>query len=137
MRNKENILKDIKACLCGECTSILTCSHHDDRSDCAMNLYNELEALVNQEQPKDDRWIPCSERLIDADALKERFRNGESDSKEEKLWNHTVRRMIEEQPTAYNVDKVIEQIEDHSLIGYVPVGVATTFVRKGGIENRT
>lgn len=79
MRNKENILKDIKTCLCGECTSILTCSHHDDRSDCAMNLYNELEALVNQEQPKDDRWIPCSERLPNDTAIHEvtaQFKNG-------------------------------------------------------------
>lgn len=38
-------------------------------------------------------------RLIDADALKQRFRNNENSTKDEMLWNQAVRRMIEEQPT--------------------------------------
>ena len=50
-------------------------------------------------------------RLIDADALKERFRNNDNSTKDEMLWNHTVRRMIEEQPTAYDVGKVLEEVK--------------------------
>lgn len=49
-------------------------------------------------------------RLIDADALIKRFHNGKSDTKAQKLMNSTVRRMIREQPTTYDLDKVLEQL---------------------------
>ena len=51
-------------------------------------------------------------RLIDADAFIKRFHNGNSDTKAQKLMNSTVRRMIREQPTAYDSDKVVEQLEN-------------------------
>ena len=50
-------------------------------------------------------------RLIDADALKQRFRNNENSTKDEMLWNHTVRRMIEEQPTAYDTETVVKELQ--------------------------
>lgn len=51
-------------------------------------------------------------RLIDADAFIKRFHDGKSDTKAQKLMNSTVRRMIREQPTAYDVDAVVKQLED-------------------------
>lgn len=51
--------------------------------------------------------------LIDVDAFIKRFHNGNSDTKAQKWMNSTVRRMIREQPVAYDVDKVVEQLEDY------------------------
>ena len=42
--------------------------------------------------------------------------------------------MVECIPTAYDSEKVVEELEEHSMIGYVSVGVATRIVRKGGVE---
>lgn len=53
-------------------------------------------------------------RLIDADAFIKRFHDGKSDTKSQKLMNSTVRRMIREQPTAYDVDAVVEQLEERT-----------------------
>ena len=58
-------------------------------------------------------------RLIDADAFIKRFHDGKSDTKAQKLMNSTVRRMIRDQPTAYDQDKVVEQLEE--LKSLVPV----------------
>lgn len=56
-------------------------------------------------------------RLIDADELLKRFRYGEADTDNDKAWISTIRRMIKEQPTAYDVDKVVELI-DEALIEF-------------------
>lgn len=53
-------------------------------------------------------------RLIDADAFIKRFHDGKSDTKAQKLMNSTVRRMIREQPTAYDPDKVVQQLEERT-----------------------
>lgn len=50
-------------------------------------------------------------RLIDADALIHKFNYADGDTEDERVWCATMRRMIKEQPTAYDIDKVVEEIE--------------------------
>ena len=45
-----------------------------------------------------------------------------------------ISKYIESIPTAFDLDKVVQQLEEHSMIGYVPLGVATKIVRRGGAE---
>ena len=52
-------------------------------------------------------------RLIDADERRKRFRSNANSTNDEILWNRTVRRMISEQSTAYDLEKVIESIHDY------------------------
>lgn len=50
-------------------------------------------------------------RLIDADKLIKQFHyGGIADTEEDKAWTATVRRTIKAQPTAYDIDKVVEQL---------------------------
>lgn len=49
-------------------------------------------------------------RLIDADEFIKKFRYAEANTEDEEVMCATVRRMIGEQPTAYDVDKVLEQL---------------------------
>lgn len=50
-------------------------------------------------------------RLIDADELIKQFHyGGIADTEEDKAWTATVRRIIKAQPTAYDTDRVIEQL---------------------------
>ena len=50
-------------------------------------------------------------RLIDADDFIKRFHYSETDTEAQKLMNMAVRKMIKEQPTAYDQSRVIEQLE--------------------------
>lgn len=50
-------------------------------------------------------------RLIDADDFIKKFSYAKANSEEEKVMCATVRRMIKEQPTAYDVDKVVKQLK--------------------------
>lgn len=84
-------------------------------------------------------------RLIDADELIKQFHyGGIADTEEDKAWTATVRRTIKAQPTAYDTDRVIEQLwelqEDviqHGCevdrVGEV-VEEAIEIVRKGGTK---
>ena len=52
-------------------------------------------------------------RLIDADKLIKQFHyGGIADTEEDKAWTATVRRTIKAQPTAYDIDKVVEQLNN-------------------------
>lgn len=56
-------------------------------------------------------------RLIDADELIKQFHyGGIADTEEDKAWTATVRRTIKAQPTAYDIDKVVKQL-DNSDVG--------------------
>ena len=76
-------------------------------------------------------------RLIDADKFKELFYTDTAIGK-------IMRLMIDEQPTAYNVDKVVEQLEEKSFVPGDRIGVsdvkiimsekAVEIVKSGGIE---
>ncbi len=49
-------------------------------------------------------------RLIDADEFIKKFRYAEANTEDEKIMCATVRRIIKEQPTAFDVEDVIEQL---------------------------
>jgi LPS O-antigen subunit length determinant protein (WzzB/FepE family) len=55
-------------------------------------------------------------RLIDADELLKHFHYGEYDTEHDKAWVSTVRRIIKEQPTAYDVDEVICDLQDEIAV---------------------
>lgn len=55
-------------------------------------------------------------RLIDADELIKKFRYAEADTDEEKDMCAAVRRMIREQPTAYDVDKIVNALERDKFV---------------------
>nr|DAF92898.1 MAG TPA: Cas system-associated protein [Siphoviridae sp. ctX5W26] len=51
-------------------------------------------------------------RLVDADELIKKFRQAEINTENENNMFSIARRMIEEEPTVFDVDKVVERIED-------------------------
>ena len=51
-----------------------------------------------------------SDDLISRKALLDRFRYGDKESESDKAWICAVRRMIKEQPTAFDKEKVINEI---------------------------
>lgn len=51
-----------------------------------------------------------SDDLISRKALLNRFKYSETDNETDKAWICTVRRIIKEQPTAFNKEKVIEEL---------------------------
>ena len=93
-----------------------------------------------------------SDDLISRKALLDRFRYGDKESESDKAWICAVRRMIKEQPTAFDKEKVIEKIKDESSSErFEDVGIsgnvyghyfkevidteeAIEIVEKGGIE---
>lgn len=68
-------------------------------------------------------------RLIDADKLKHTIHCAYSDDLE-------ILEKIEEQPTAYDVDKVVEQLENYLFEKYCIEGDTTIdeIVKSGGVE---
>lgn len=81
-------------------------------------------------------------RLIDADEFIKKFKYASADTEEQKIMCMTVRRMINEQPTAYDVDTVVNQLELHSFsLGitelpafYVRLNDAIKIVKGGGVD---
>ena len=78
-------------------------------------------------------------RLIDADKLIEKLRNFKELENDEGNPIHTMSELqriykcinfVQEQPTAYNVDKVLEQMEDATAIGADCVGNAFECIPK-------
>ena len=53
-----------------------------------------------------------SDDLISRKALLDRFRYGDKESESDKAWICAVRRMIKEQSTAFDKEKVIEELND-------------------------
>lgn len=61
-------------------------------------------------------------RLIDADKLKEAIEEEKDDNDYMcRLCLESIKEIIDEQPTAYDVDKVVEQLENRSTLAR-PVG---------------
>ena len=50
-------------------------------------------------------------RLIDADEFIKKFSYAKDNTQEENTMCATVRRMVKEQPTAYDMENVLEQLE--------------------------
>lgn len=84
-------------------------------------------------------------RLIDADKLKEAIEEEKDDN--DYMWRlclESIKEIIDEQPTAFDVDKVAKQLEDRSVLSR-PVGWfkayeiitledAIKIVKGGGVE---
>ena len=66
-------------------------------------------------------------RLIDADAFKERIGT-------ETKMRRMMCMAIDEQPTAYDVEKVVEQIKYKLFCRDLPTNIVDHIVRKGGVE---
>ena len=88
-----------------------------------------------------------SDDLISRKALLDRFRYGDKESESDKAWICAVRRMIKEQPTAFDKEKVIEELEyDKEMSAKYSTGLrgqghieafdeAISIVKRGGINN--
>ena len=81
-------------------------------------------------------------RLIDGDALIQKFNYADGDTEDERVWCATMRRMIKEQPTAYDIDKVVEELENECISpndypGYVvDLEKAIEIVKQGKEQNK-
>lgn len=85
-------------------------------------------------------------KLIDADDFIKKFSYAKANTEEENVMCATVRRMIKEQPTAFDVDKVIGElkrdkfIESECILSDVHQGYnaglsrAVEIVKGGGVE---
>ena len=85
-------------------------------------------------------------RLIDADAFLERIQNDTGLCAEIKLYGLKVlKRYFNNQPTAYDVDKVVEELELHNFefgtdalpAHYVRLNEAIEIVKQGGVSDDT
>lgn len=84
-------------------------------------------------------------RLIDADELIKQFHyGGIADTEEDKAWTATVRRTIKAQPTAYDIDKIVKQLEGEATLSDVDgigkcyaidLQTAVIIVTKGGVTD--
>lgn len=75
-------------------------------------------------------------RLIDAEKLEEIIIN-KIDDYAEKAGDQTlysVLYQINEQPTAYDVDEVVKQLEAEAVCGRLPATLAIEIVNRGGID---
>ena len=71
-------------------------------------------------------------RLIDADDFIKKFRYAKANTEEENIMCATVRRMVKEQPTAFDVEKVIEQLKEEREQSYVDFG---SYAEKQGMDS--
>ena len=60
-------------------------------------------------------------RLIDADDFIKKFNYAKANTEEENIMCATVRRMIKEQPTAFDVDKVVERLKELKMRYYLTI----------------
>ena len=70
-----------------------------------------------------------SDDLISRKALLDRFRYGDKEFESDKAWICAVRRMIKEQPTAFDREKVIEELQKHSHNYYPSIDHYCTSVK--------
>ena len=60
-------------------------------------------------------------RLIDADEFIKKFRYTKANTEEENTMCATVRRMVKEQPTAFDVEKVVRELRDLKMRYYFTI----------------
>lgn len=68
-----------------------------------------------------------SDDLISRKALLDRFRYGDKEFESDKAWICAVRRMIKEQPTAFDKEKVINEIHISSAGMAVNMNVCSSY----------
>lgn len=61
-------------------------------------------------------------RLIDADEFIKKFSYAKANTEEENIMCATVRRMVKEQSTAFDVENIIEQLKEEGEQSYVDFG---------------
>lgn len=57
-------------------------------------------------------------RLIDADEFIKKFSYAKANTEEENIMCATVRKMVKEQPTAFDVENIIKQLEEERDYSY-------------------
>jgi len=57
------------------------------------------------------KWRIKMSRLIDADKFIKKFNYAKANTEEENIMCATVRRMIREEPTAFDLDEVVKQLK--------------------------
>lgn len=67
-----------------------------------------------------------SDDLISRKALLNRFKYSETDNETDKAWICTVRRIIKEQPTAFDKEKVIEELKSWEKASH-DAGIQSTY----------
>lgn len=70
-----------------------------------------------------------SDGLISRKALLNRFKYSETDNETDKAWICTVRRIIKEQPTSFDKEKVIKELQKHSHNYYPSIDHYCTSVK--------
>ena len=60
-------------------------------------------------------------RLIDADDFIKKFRYAKANTEEENIMCATVRRMVKEQPTAYDVEEVVKELKELKMRYYLTI----------------
>ena len=70
--------------------------------------------------------LGMSDDLISRKALLDRFRYGDKESESDKAWICAVRRMIKEQPTAFDKEKVIEELKSWEKASH-DAGIQSTY----------
>lgn len=71
-------------------------------------------------------------KLIDADDFIKKFSYAEANTEEENTMCATVRRMVKEQPTAFDVEKVLEQLEEEREQSYEDF---ESYAEEHGVDN--
>ena len=67
-----------------------------------------------------------SDDLISRKALLNRFKYSETDNETDKAWICTVRRIIKEQPTSFDKEKVIEELKSWEKASH-DAGIQSTY----------
>lgn len=70
-------------------------------------------------------------RLVDTDILVKIIDKHTNDDSQ---LDNDITCILEEVPTAYDVEKVVEQIYDEIFVYDIPKDIVTEIVRKGGVE---
>ena len=73
-----------------------------------------------------------SDDLISRKALLNRFKYSETDNETDKAWICTVRRIIKEQPTAFDKEKVIEELKSWEKASH-DAGIQSNYA---GLDNK-
>ena len=71
-------------------------------------------------------------KLIDADDFIKKFSYAEANTEEENTMCATVRRMVKEQPTAFDVEKVLEKLEEEREQSYEDF---ESYAEEHGVDN--
>lgn len=73
-------------------------------------------------------------RLIDADIALERFIKEAENSGKGCIHINTIKRILQDIDTAYDVEKVVEQIHEELFVFDIPNDICDEIVKRGGVK---